>query len=591
MLRSLAGAVVVAVLVLFGGPARAQSNGFAVNLLDVSERGSEWFVLESLDLRGHLRPAIGLVGDLAYRPLVVTDSSGDLKRSIVRNQYFVHAGAGLVLWERLRVSLDVPVMIFADGFDYQVNEIAFRKPAHSAGIGDVRLGLDLRLLGRYGDAITLAIGAQVALPTGDENSYAGDGKVRVMPRAMLAGDIGVFVYGLKLGVDVRTLDRTIAGARVGSDVFFAVAAGLRLANKKLVIGPELFGRSVVTHGAFLDGKSTPLEALLGAHYTFLPDWRAGLGVSTGITEGYGSPQLRGLVSIEWLPAIDTRPADRDHDGIADARDACPDVPGVASSEPMANGCPPDRDGDGIADAQDACPDVPGLISSDPKANGCPPDRDHDGIVDAADACRDVPGVATSDPKTNGCPPDRDHDGILDDQDACPDEAGVASSDPKKNGCPPDPDRDRDGVLNEQDACPDQAGKAQSDPKKNGCPLAVLTAGEIKILEQVKFKTASAEIVRGEGSEDVLIAVQQVLESHPELQKIRVEGHTDSRGSASMNKKLSGARAASVVRWLVSHGISATRLTSEGFGLERPIDSNDTEDGRRNNRRVEFHIDK
>lgn len=58
----------------------------------------------------------------------------------------------------------------------------------------------------------------------------------------------------------------------------------------------------------------------------------------------------------------------------------------------------------------------------------------------------------------------------------------------------------------------------------------------------------------------------------------------------MNKKLSGDRAASVVKWLAGHGIDKTRLSSSGFGQEKPIDSNATEDGRRQNRRVEFHIE-
>ena len=57
----------------------------------------------------------------------------------------------------------------------------------------------------------------------------------------------------------------------------------------------------------------------------------------------------------------------------------------------------------------------------------------------------------------------------------------------------------------------------------------------------------------------------------------------------MNKKLSGARAASVVTWLTKHGVDAGRLESIGFGAESPIDVNDTDAGRQNNRRVEFHI--
>ncbi len=258
------------------------------------------------------------------------------------------------------------------------------------------------------------------------------------------------------------------------------------------------------------------------------------------------------------------------------------------------------DGDGIPNDVDACPDIPGVGTDDPTTNGCPPpppgpapapppvaDRDGDGVPDAVDACPDTPGVATDDPKTNGCPGDRDHDGVLDPVDACPDVPGLATSDPKTNGCP-DPDRDKDGIPNDVDACPDQAGKPNADPSKNGCPVAYVAQGTIKILEQVRFETASAKIV-GKDSDDVLVAVAAVLKDHPEIKSVSVEGHTDDRGSADMNKRLSAARAASVVKWLVDHGIAKGRLTSVGFGFERPLVPNDSDEGRTKNRRVEFHI--
>jgi outer membrane protein OmpA-like peptidoglycan-associated protein len=72
--------------------------------------------------------------------------------------------------------------------------------------------------------------------------------------------------------------------------------------------------------------------------------------------------------------------------------------------------------------------------------------------------------------------------------------------------------------------------------------------------------------------------------------VRIEGHTDNVGGAAFNMKLSEGRAASVRAWLVKHGIAASRLTSTGFGQTRPVDTNETDEGRRNNRRVEFHID-
>src|SRR6185369_2896372 len=173
--------------------------------------------------------------------------------------------------------------------------------------------------------------------------------------------------------------------------------------------------------------------------------------------------------------------------------------------------------------------------------------------------------------------------------ACPNEPGLKTDDPKTNGCP-DTDRDKDGIPNATDACPDEPGPADPDPKRNGCPKAFIQNNEIKITDQVKFKTGSAEILPGKDSEEVLQAVVKVLKTHPEVKRVRIEGHTDSRGTAALNRKLSGDRAASVVNWLVGHGVERDRLTSQGFGPDHPIDTNRTEEGRRNNRRVEFHIE-
>src|SRR5690606_2006336 len=88
---------------------------------------------------------------------------------------------------------------------------------------------------------------------------------------------------------------------------------------------------------------------------------------------------------------------------------------------------------------------------------------------------------------------------------------------------------------------------------------------------------------------ILEAVQSVLEENPQIEQLRVEGHTDNRGSARLNARLSADRAAAVVEWLVEHGIDRSRLISAGYGMDKPIETNDTEAGRQTNRRVEFHI--
>lgn len=93
--------------------------------------------------------------------------------------------------------------------------------------------------------------------------------------------------------------------------------------------------------------------------------------------------------------------------------------------------PPDRDKDGIADAQDACPDVPGVKNANAKSNGCPPDRDNDTIVDAEDACPDIPGEKGPVALRNGCPSDIDANAWTD-----PDTSALANLDPLPLGVRP-----------------------------------------------------------------------------------------------------------------------------------------------------------
>ena len=565
-----------------------EQNGYAVDRFDPSERGSEWFATESLDFRGQARSAFGVVGDYAYRPLVIYAPDGSVRAPVLNHDLIGHVGGSLVLWERLRIATSLPVQLYTDGTTGSLNGLTYPAPKNSQGVGDLRISVDGRLLGDYGDPLRVAIGLSLWAPTGDKAQYMSDGEVRVMPRALVAGDVGAFAYGARLGFVYHSRSETYAGSPIGNEAYFAASAGVHVADRKLLVGPEIFGTTYVDDG--FKTRSTPLEGLLGAHYQVTPDIRVGGGVGAGLTRGYGAPVVRGLLSVEWSPEV---VLDRDHDGIADDKDACPDVPGIASDDPAKNGCPPppppsDRDKDGIVDSDDACIDTPGQKTSDPKTNGCPPDRDQDGIVDSADACPDVKGPKNADVSLNGCP-DTDGDGVYDKDDACVDKPGIKTSDPKTNGCP-DPDRDKDGIKNEDDACPDEAGKPDPDPKRNGCPKAFVQAGQIKILDQVKFKTNSADILPGKDSEEVLVAVLDVLKAHAEIKKVRVEGHTDNKGSAALNRKLSANRAASVVKWLVSHGIDAARLTSAGFGPDKPIDDNKTEAGRRQNRRVEFHIE-
>ncbi|HYQ47082.1 MAG TPA: OmpA family protein [Polyangiaceae bacterium] len=578
------GLGIIAFSLTFGAASKshAEGGGFALNHYSPAERGSDWFALESLDLRGRLRPAVGLTLDAADDPLIVSDSSDNEVGALVSAQVYAHLGASLVLADRLRFGLNLPVQLWATGESVVIGGVQYSPPAHATALGDLRLGADFRLFGRYGGAANLALEAQVYLPTGDMASYSGYGNTRVVPRTVFAGETGPFMYAARVGL-LLMRSRSYGGSELGNHFEFGGACGLRLLERKLVVGPELFGSTVISNGIAFTQQATPLEGLLGAHYSVAPAWRVGAAVSGGLTAGFGTPKVRGLLSVDWAPAFEPRrPSDRDRDQVPDEHDACPDLPGARTSNPLSNGCPPpaDRDADGVPDAKDACPDVAGVNSEDPARSGCLPDL----------PCPEVPGPKSSDPRLAHCPTDQDQDGVRDPVDACPMLPGRWAADAKTNGCP-EPDTDGDAVLDANDACPEVSGPANEDPKRNGCPAATVQGDQIVILDSIQFKTGRAELADDAASEQVLQAILSILTGHPEITRLHVEGHTDNHGAAAMNRQLSGKRAAAVVDWLVSHGVAANRLASAGFGADRPVDSNQTEAGRKRNRRVEFHIER
>jgi outer membrane protein OmpA-like peptidoglycan-associated protein len=231
----------------------------------------------------------------------------------------------------------------------------------------------------------------------------------------------------------------------------------------------------------------------------------------------------------------------------------------------------DRDNDGVLDADDKCPDVPGLAA----LQGCP-DRDGDGIADADDKCPDVAGLG----KYNGCPiPDTDGDGINDEQDKCPNEKGFA----RYNGCPI-PDSDADGVNDEEDKCPTRPGPASNQ----GCPEIAK-----EVIEKINF--AAKNIFFATGSSKLLPKsfksldeVAKLLASDQTL-LINIDGYTDNTGKAEKNQILSEARAASVKAYLVKKGLAETRAGSAGHGDANPIADNKTAAGRAKNRRTEMTV--
>ena len=141
-MRLCACSMLTSVGISFASSAGAQSTGFAVNHFEPSESGSEWFVLDSLDMRGTARPAVGIVGDWAYRPLAVYNSDGSVRAAIVNHQAVVHAGGSLVLWNRLRLGLSLPIQVYATGDAVTFNGVTYAPPKNATAIRSVFICLN-----------------------------------------------------------------------------------------------------------------------------------------------------------------------------------------------------------------------------------------------------------------------------------------------------------------------------------------------------------------------------------------------------------------------------------------------------------------
>jgi outer membrane protein OmpA-like peptidoglycan-associated protein len=191
------------------------------------------------------------------------------------------------------------------------------------------------------------------------------------------------------------------------------------------------------------------------------------------------------------------------------------------------------------------------------------DTDGDGLTD---------GEEVKQSRTDPLKVDTDDDKLTD-----ADEIRKVKTDPLN------PDTDSDKVIDGEDKCPLQAGIKEN----GGCPVMEKPKkGQRIVLEGIYFDFNKATIKPE--SEPALQKALQTLVFFPDI-TVEIGGHTDNKGGKKYNQKLSEQRAQSVKDWLVAHGVAANRTTVKGYGMDKPIASNKTEDGRAKNRRIEYLI--
>jgi outer membrane protein OmpA-like peptidoglycan-associated protein len=433
-----------------------------------------------------------------------------------------------------------------------------------AGINDWRITAKYQILDLLQDPLGLAVIAGAYVPLASDESLTSDDAFSA--EFIAAGDYWLWRgirLGLNLGYRYRGTKAVIRNSTLSDEFLWGLGLNIPLFIGELDGIIEFDGAISTAKDEGIEGLTkgeVPSEVKVAVRYEISEDWTMTAGLGSGLSDGIGSPDFRALFGItgHWVSGGNWS-FDYDADGFYGRIDECPDEEEDIDGFEDDDGCPDyDNDGDGVPDDVDECPGTP------------------EGARVMIDGCVDN---------------DFDGDGIPNSEDDCPEDLEDKDGFEDNDGCP-DPDNDQDGIPDTADECPDEAENMNGFADEDGCPedpndKVTITKDKLVITEQVYFETAKAKIRKD--SYDILNEVATVLKDNPQIKLMRVEGHTDNRGSEDYNQDLSQRRAESVRRYLIGQGVSDNRLAAVGYGEAEPIADNETEEGRRKNRRVEFTI--
>jgi len=517
------------------------------------------------------------------RPLVYAPDVGDdipIVGGVAQADLMMSAS-----YDRFRLGVDVPIYLVADGI----------AASGETGLGDLSIDGKARLSDTEWP-VGLALSGRVYLPTATVDNALGSpntgwevstilDKRFLDDKALVAANVGIR-GGPRQDLETITVDDYLtwrAGAAYDLKDWVALSG-------ELVGGYNLAGG---------DERAVPLEAMLGAH-VLSDDVNIRIGGGAGLTPGIGAPDYRVVLGIDF-PLVDPDP-DTDGDGLTDSMDDCPNEP---------------EDIDTVLD-DDGCPDLPTPLTVEVvDARGRP--------IEGASVERPEgdlePGTYTVKVSAEGYHPKEAS------FDVAPAEAAKTVTVPLElvMGTLSVTVKDTDGQPIEAsirmrgkelaraadwsgDVVP---GKGPLVAEAQGYKLvrqmldieaggettvalvlepskADLVGDRIDIRDSVYFDSGKASIQ--ERSHELLDEVAGLLEGHPEITRMRIEGHTDSRGSASFNKTLSQERADSVRQYLMDKGVDGARLVAIGYGEDKPLDEAKTAAAYEKNRRVDFFVD-
>lgn len=538
-----------------------------------------------------------LWGQYVRMPLVYRWADETLQDEALVSDLLQLDAIGSITFYRVRLGLDVPLYLFADG----------TQVVSGTGLGDMAVDLKATLMDTDDQPLGLALGGRLLLPTATVDAPLG--------QSGLGGEVEL-----------------VADKRIG-DLLLAANLGTRFAPEvvleNVVLNDQLYWRGgagyAVTDGFGLsldlagqtqygeplsNAAASPIEGMAGG-WGRLGDFVLRAGVGTGLTAGIGSPAFRGILSFAYEPPVNK---DTDLDGIVDRDDQCVTDPEDKDGWQDEDGCPDpstrvmfrfvDEDGYAIEGVGSTVtgPGIEPIVKDGAYEAGL-----HAGTYSVTAEAQGYEAITM-----DAVVPAQTTAEVVVKMKALPGTLVIKTNDPAGNAVAAQWTIGQDFIdsprgLSEQQVKPGkyilrvQAADykiirepielAPGERKELQFTLEpskiVITKEKIELREEVFFDTGKATIKPE--SFAMLTEVAEVLKDNPDVTKVSVEGHTDSRGSDLANQKLSEARAASVRQFLIDKGVEPARLVSQGFGESRPLVKGNNEAAWARNRRVDILI--
>jgi OOP family OmpA-OmpF porin len=567
--------------------------------------------------------SFGLVTTYLRKPIVLRTASANPSGTDI--PAVDHLLDSTFLWafgitDQLEASAAMPMTLYRTGSGISAFASTQARELPKTSLRDLRFGLAYAIIPRPrvfpGSHYALTARFDAAMPTGEQEWFAGDRAAVWMPSVAADYRRGPWFAGLELGARLRqTTD--LAGARIGSQGFASLGVGVDIIPRELLSATlEAFAlpsfvsqtrlhrdpltQELATESS--DRKQIPAEWLAGVRTAPTADGDVSFSLSGGTvipltsTSAVTAPAYRFVLGARYAPierdsdgdgvldrddlcpqekedvdgfedqdGCDDR--DNDRDGIPDSVDRCRDKPEDKDGFQDDDGCPDlDDDNDGIPDAQDQCRFKPEDRDGFQDDDGCPDlDNDNDGIPDSQDRCPDGPEDKDGFNDADGCPdPDNDADGIPDDKDRCPNSREDKDGFHDDDGCP-DPDNDEDGIPDDKDRCPNEAETIDGKDDADGCPepgardVTVVTGANVAVTSPARFLPGQAAMNPQLRAQLRMIA-QRVMGIQP-LQSVIVETYADTQGANDRNEKLAADRADAIRQELIAAGVPTELLTA------------------------------